>query len=237
MSRYIKICLKDLIIAIYFSKGVIKMKMIRGCLLIFLSLILISCVSSQSPNTLLSSQSFSLTSPNEEGWSLGQEWKSREKDYYLKTGERIWLKRGTIGGNWQLRDFPIKNILILRETISDTIVNEERLRTRLNEIAKVEVKRMVDSLITIPSDVENFHYLPSNDKDYFQFSYKHIYGLHHLSEPDTGIGQYYVYLPKYYNENKSYYLFIYDEFPYRALGPEVMFIVERFKCIEDSVSN
>ena len=204
-----------------------------------MSVILISCVSSLPPDSLVSSKSFSLTSPNEEDWYLGQEWKSREKDYYLKTGERIWLKRGTIGGNWQPRDFPIINILILRDTIPDTIVNEERLRTRLNEIAKVEVKRIVDSLITIPSNVENFHYLPSNENDkyYFQFSYKHVYGLHHLSEPDTGIGQYYVYLPKYYNKNKSYYLFIYDEFPYRSLGPEVMFIVERFKCIEDSVSN
>ena len=43
---------------------------------------------------------------------------NHQKDYYLKTGEKIWLKKGTIGGNWQPRDFPIKNILILRETIT-----------------------------------------------------------------------------------------------------------------------
>ena len=113
------------------------------------------------------------------------------------------------------------------------------LRARLNEIAKFEVKRIFDSLITIPSNVENFHYIPSNDsdKDYLQFSYKHIYGIYHLSEPDTGIGQYYVFLPKYYYEYKIYYLFIYDEFPYKSLGNEVMLFVEKFKCVEDSASN
>lgn len=216
-----------------------KKIIVLSCLLIFLSVILISCVTAVPPDSLVSSQSFSLISPNEEGWFMGREPTSVEKEYELKTGERIWLSRGTIGGNWQSRDFPIIDILILRDTIPDTIVDEEMLRARLNEIAKVEVKRIVDSLMNLPSNVENFYYLPSNenDKDYYQFSYKRVYGILHLSEPDTGIGQYYVYLPKYYNKNKSYYLFIYDEFPYRSLGSEVMFLVSRFKCIEDSVGN
>ena len=212
------------------------MKLFYCIIFLFLFLCFYSCVTYFNPNSIIKRSVFSLISPNEEDWSFGKEFTSVEKDYELKTGERIWLERGWAGGIWQSPNYPIKNILIIRDSIIDNFDSEEMVRTRLNEIVKVEVKDIVDSLLNLPSNVENFHYLPSDDNtsDYLQYAYNNRYGFEYDRE-NSVIGQYYIYLPKYFEEYKSYYLFIYQEFPSDSLENELNGIIEKFKCIEDSV--
>ena len=208
-----------------------KIKLFFYVFLLFLLLCFYSCVTYFNPNSTIKNTSFSLISPNEEDWCYGREAISVEKDYEFKTGERIWLERGWAGGNWQSPNYPIKNILIIRDSIIETFNSEELVRTRLNEIAMVKVKHIVDSLLNLPSNVNNFHY-PSNDdnnSDYPQFAYNHLYG----DREKLVMGQYYIYLPKYYNEYNSYYLFIYEEFPADSLGNELTSIIKNFKCTED----
>ena len=208
-----------------------KTKIVLSLLLAFVLLILCSCVSYLPPNSTVSSKSFSLISPNEQDWKFAEQYPSI-RGYEYKTGELIWLHKGTTPGNWQSAEYPLKTILIIRDTILNTALDREILRTELNDIATVKVKNIVDSLFLWAGSLRNFRYdsLKVMRNNYNQY----YYGV--SWQPDSvGIGQYYMYLPKYYNEYKSYYLFIYDEFPAESLGNELTGIIERFNCVEDSV--
>ena len=194
-----------------------------------------SCISDLQPNSLVTHLYFSLTSPNEQEWKFIQLEETPYIKYEYKTGESIWLSRGHVGGNWQLPDYPHKQVLILRKTIPDSILNEKMLRTGLNEIAMVEVKKIVDSLLYYPGCIQHFdyHLFNDNDKDYYQY----FHSVCFVAPGTLAMSLYYVYLPKLYHEYKSYYLFIYDELPYQHLGNGLISFVEKFKCIEDTVKN
>ena len=167
------------------------------------------------------SQYFNISIP----YGSGNRWKLNQ-DSEFKAGERIWLHKGFLGGGMLGADYPIKDVLVLRKTIPDSVMdmNEKMFSNRLNEIALFEVKKGVDSLWS--GDIlKNFycHYFEEEDDEYNQFHYS-VYWTDVMiytegATPDTvecyfgdGIGQFEIYLPKYYNEYKSYYIIIYNLF-------------------------
>jgi hypothetical protein len=184
----------------------------KRIIILFCSLNLIllsgSCSPSIPPNSSLSMQYFSITSPNEDGWTLLQESEPR-------TAESIWLQRGHGARDLSSADYPIKTMMILRKTITDTILDEKMLRIRLNKITMDEVKKIIDNLSNRFS-IENFYFHSFSFNDNYKYYYPFYYMVyfrsdHPLGQYETyanvylgdGFGHYYIYLPKFYNEYKS----------------------------------
>ena len=223
------------------------MKRIIICCFSTLSfLVLDSCSSSSSSvsgGSPVHSQYFNITIPYD-SWELKQ-------DSKYKAGERIWLHKGFFGGGMFTPDYPIKDVFVLRKTIPDSIVDMDKkmLSDRLNGIAILEVKKIVDSLWS-RDIVKNFycHYFKEEDYEYNQFHYSVYWTEIQLytegAIPDTveyyfgdGICQYAIYLPESYNKYKSYYLFIYNVFLWQNLHNSIGHWVNSIECIEDSVKN
>ncbi len=219
-------------------------KIILCCLSALAFLVLDSCSSSYlSGESPIQSKYFSITIPYE-SWVLNQ-------DNEYQAGERIWLHKGLFGSSMFAYDYPIKDVFVLRKTIPDSLVdlNEKMLRSRLDEIVLVEVKKIVDSLWS-RDIVKNFycHYFKEEDYEYNQFHYSVYWTEVSIytegATPDTvknyygdGIGQYAIYLPESYNKYKSYYLFIYNLFLWQNLHNSLGHWVRSIECIEDSVKN
>lgn len=250
-------------------------KHIQYCLQFFLFLFLYSCASSLPPNSFIANQYFSITSPNEEAWNVIEENES-------KTSGIILLQKGHGPGNLSAADYPIKSILIIRRKIPDSLVIERSMQVGLNEIVRKEVDKTLSSFDSRNKPCIDQIVYESNDaqgKQYYNFTYT-VYFPYDSSDPSTppipnhdkgkitlgrGIGQYFTYLPKFYKEWNSYYLFIYDEYPEvkqdknkllpdESVGRinnsrdiktdnvilmpgELSELTIAFKCIEDSVGN
>jgi hypothetical protein len=222
-------------------------KIILYCFSALAFLILVSCSASElSSGDSIQSQYFNISIP----YGSGNWWKLNQ-DSEFKAGERIWLHKGFLGGGMFAADYPIEDVLVLRKTIPDSIVDldEKMLRSRLDEIVLAEVKKVVDSLWS-RDIVKNFycHYFIEEDDEYSQFHYS-VYWTDVMiytegATPDTvecyfgdGIGQFEIYLPKYYNEYKSYYIIIYNLFLRQVLNNKLGSWVREIECIEDSIKN
>jgi hypothetical protein len=207
------------------------MKVILHYLLVITFLSFYSCTSHLSPYSPIFREHFSFISPGEEEWILTDQ-NSFVREYKYETGELIWMKKGSPGGAMTTSDYPIQCILILRDTLLHTDMDSIKIISELDDIVKVKVNHVVDSLIHWAPSMYNFHYDSLNNRnDYLNYFYSISW------ERDTvGTGQYYAYLPKFYREYKCYYLFIYNEFPARSLGNELTGIIKNFKCIEDSLA-
>ena len=221
-----------------------KTKLILGCLTLLSLIVLNSCSSSSvSGGSPVHSQYFNITIPYD-SWELKQ-------DNEYKAGERIWLHKGFFGGGMFAPDYPIKDVFVLRKTISDSMLDldEKMLKIKLDKIAIVEVKNIVDSLWSW-AIVKNFYYhtFKENDTEYKQVHYSVIRTEEQIytegAIPDTveyyfgdGICQYDIYLPESYNKYKSYYLFIYNVFLWQDLQNSIGHWVRSIECIEDSVKN
>jgi hypothetical protein len=134
--------------------------------------------------------------------------------------------------------------MIFRKIIPDSILSDEMLGTKINEIAIDEVKTILDSMWNgyyvrySGHKVENFYYHQYSDKLYAsnQYHYKVCYRSDTFEDYfGDGIGQFEVYLPENYNEYKTYYLFVYDIFLWNGKTEELRNIIDDFKCMEDSV--
>ena len=84
----------------------------------------------------IQSQYFNINIPFAKGWILVQ-------DSEYNTGTRIALHKGFFGGGMFAPDYPIKDVFVLRKTISDSMLDldEKMLKIKLDEIAIVEVKK------------------------------------------------------------------------------------------------
>jgi hypothetical protein len=219
-------------------------KIIIYCFSALSFLVLDSCSSSSSSvsgGSPVHSQYFNITIPYD-SWELKQ-------DSEYKAGERIWLHNGFFGSSMFPADYPIIDILVLRNTIPDSIVDEKMLSNRLNEMALIEVKKIVDSVWS-RYIVKNFYYHHFKEKnaEYYQLHYSVYWTEEQIytegAIPDTveyyfgdGICQYAIYLPESYNKYKSYYLFIYNVFLWQNLHNSIGHWVNSIECIEDSVKN
>jgi hypothetical protein len=188
--------------------------------LIYLSFILISCASSLPPNSLISSKYFDLTSPNENGWNSSSEIQSNPRD-------SIYLQKGHGPGNLSSADFPIKTLIIMRKSILDSALEVEELKSKLYQYGMAEIKEIVGKLgqrFYINQFLSNPLYF--NDKLLCQFTYNVSFffdssgiptstpaSMKHNVNLGSGVGQFYIYLPKFYKEWNSYYLFLYDQYP------------------------
>lgn len=251
-----------------------KEKIFLYCLSAVSIWVLNSCSSSLPTNSPISSEYFSMASPKETGWTLKQKNDS-------KTSESIWLQKGHGPGNLSSADYPIKTMLILRKTIPDFIIGENMLESKLYELAQGEVENIIKSFdlrIGFFVDLIVYEVIKSNEKLFVKYSYRVSFPIDSsgslISIPNqmtdriflgNGIGQYNIYLPKFFKEWKSYYLLIYDEFPESEpneesitkaikvenkkdpiiqntvisveLVPELSELLQSFNCIEDSTKN
>ena len=54
---------------------------------------------------------------------------------------------------------------------------------------------------------------------------------------EDGVGQYFIYFPKFYKEWNSYYLFIYDEYPLNHSNKKNISISKKAEITKDSIKS
>lgn len=253
------------------SNGAVMKKIISNCFITIIMFTLFSCASSLPPNSSFKSQYFKMTTPAEEDWD---EIKNNDSE----NNESIWLQKGHGPGNLSEAKYPIKTVLIQRRAIQEITSNKEQLISNLYELAQSDIKVFIDALsqrFYLDEFLQNSFY--SNELFLYQFTYNNSFPFD-STDPNTppipnlnqekiplgnGIGQYYIYLPKFYKEWKSYYLFLFDRYPATdskkqeitfpddvdiikdsskvkkevsiEIAKELSELIKGFSCIEDSV--
>jgi hypothetical protein len=206
---------------------------------------MLSCAASLPPNFSIRSQYFSITTPGEEDWN-------EIEDNNLENDEIIWLQKGHGPGNLSEAEHPIKTLFIQRRTIQDNIDNTVMLNATLYDNLQSDIKIFVDDLSErFYLDDFQSHPVKSKDKLFYNFTYDVSFPFDSL-DPNTppspnidkekiplgkGIGQYYIYFPKFYKEWSCYYLFIYDEYPLDYSSENNISISEKAEITKDSINS
>ncbi len=216
-----------------------KTKIIICCLSALLLYTFYSCQSFLPPNSTISTEYFSVVSPDEEDWSISTD---------CETGkvESICLEKGSTGGMlYRKVEYPLQKYQIVRKRISVTTVDKNILLATINEVVRDEILKRLNNYVpggeapeslgeVIP--IWRFFSNNINEKDYYRFGC----GGHGC------LGEYYIYLPKEYDEYQCYYLFQYkmtniftsgreDEYTSQYISDKLLSFVKNFKCIEDSI--
>ena len=217
-------------------------KIISNCFTTILLFTLFSCASSLPPNTSFKSQYFRITTPAEEDWD---EIKNNDSGKI----EDLWLQKGRGPGNLSEADYPIKTLLVQRRTIQEITSNKEQLISNLYELVQSEIKVIIEALeqrFYLDEFLEISFY--SNELVLYQFTYNNSFPFD-STDPNTppipnlnqekiplgnGTGQYYIYLPKFYKEWNSYYLFLFDRYPAADLKKQEITFPDDVGIIKDS---
>ena len=216
-----------------------KRNIIICCLVALLLYTLHSCVSFLPPSSTISTLHFSLVSPDEERWSESTDCETGKE-------ESICLEKGTRGSSSSMffdraPEYPIQKFLVIRNRIRITTSDKEKLLVTINEVVRDEMLKVLNKYDSTYSFLSN----NENEKDYYRFCWRKP------SSPDKywhyhagGIGEYYIYLPQYYNKYQCYYLFQYkitdnwwteDKFTPQYISDGLIKLVKYFRCIEDSI--
>jgi hypothetical protein len=217
-------------------------KIFSICFIIILLFIILSCAASLPPNTFIRSQYFSIATPVEKDWD-------EIKGNDLENKEFICLQKGHGPGNLSESDYPIKTLIIHRRKIQDDTDDIELLKARLYKNAQSDIKMFVGDL-SQRFFLDDFQCHPIKSKDKLIYHFTYNVSIHFDSlDPDTppipnfdkekiplgnGIGQYYIYFPKFYKEWNSYYLFIYDEYPLEYSSENNIGISKKEEITKDS---
>ncbi len=216
-------------------------KIFTICFITILIFMMLSCAASLPPNSYIRSQYFSITTPCEKDWN-------EIKGNNLENDEIIWLQKGHGPGNLSKAEHPIKTLFIQRRTIQDNIDNTELLNATLYDNVQSDIKIFVDDL-SGRFDLDDFQCNPIKSKDQLIYHFTYNVSIHFDSlDPNTpripekipmgtGIGQYYIYLPKFYKEWNSYYLFIYDEYPLNHSNEKNLNISKKAEITKDSIKS
>ena len=162
------------------------------------------------------------------------------------------LQKGHGPGNLSKSDYPIKTLIIQRRKIQDDTIDIEMLRDKLYENVQSDIKIFVHDLSQrFYLDDFQSHLVKSKDELFYQFTYNVSFHFDSL-DPNTppipnldkekipmgnGIGQYYIYFPKFYKEWNFYYLFIYDEYPLDYSNEKNISISKKAEITKDSIKS
>lgn len=220
-------------------------KKFPNCFIQIFIFMMLSCTALLPQNTFIRSQYFSITTPGEKDWY-------EIKDNDLGSKEFLCLQKGHGPGNLSKSDYPIKTLIIQRRKIQDDTNDVEKLRAKLYINAQSDIKIFVHYL-SQRFFLDDFHcdHIKSKDKLFYQFNYNVSFHFDSL-DPNTpsipnldkekiplgkGIGQYYIYFPKFYKEWNSYYLFIYDEYSLNYSKEKNISISKKAEIIKDSIKS